>query len=288
MDTLRLTHPMMHGAAVRRCQEMLDGIGGKRVDADGIYGPATKAAVEAFQRIRGLAVDGICGPATWMALLKAADNLYMATPPRPGPKEGMIDLTNAHQPPRLAAGLRALDDIDGVTLHQTGCPMPSAPAGWSRLNAHVGVTQEGLLLLVNPPEMMIWHAQGLSRRTIGIEIEGNYRGLINKTNTLWKGGGPACHLNEAMLAALDRLFAWLRGTLGDRWRYVFAHRQSANSRMADPGEEIWRAVGLPWLAQRKATTGPSADYCCGTGRPVPREWGATTDVRYWCDAREKA
>jgi peptidoglycan hydrolase-like protein with peptidoglycan-binding domain len=35
---------------------------------DGIFGPVTKAAVEAFQKTAGLAVDGIVGPLTWAKL----------------------------------------------------------------------------------------------------------------------------------------------------------------------------------------------------------------------------
>jgi peptidoglycan hydrolase-like protein with peptidoglycan-binding domain len=36
--------------------------------ADGEFGPRTREAVRAFQRAKGLVVDGICGPRTWAAL----------------------------------------------------------------------------------------------------------------------------------------------------------------------------------------------------------------------------
>src|SRR5271155_1380989 len=40
-------------------------------DEPGIFGPATRVAVEAFQHRRGLRVDGICGPQTWNTLVEA-------------------------------------------------------------------------------------------------------------------------------------------------------------------------------------------------------------------------
>jgi murein L,D-transpeptidase YcbB/YkuD len=39
-----------------------------QVDADGIFGPGTEAALREFQRAKGLVPDGIAGPRTWTAL----------------------------------------------------------------------------------------------------------------------------------------------------------------------------------------------------------------------------
>ena len=57
------------GEAVRRAQRALRRTPNLSIVVDGIFGPATKAAVIAFQRGNPpLVVDGIVGPHTWAAL----------------------------------------------------------------------------------------------------------------------------------------------------------------------------------------------------------------------------
>ncbi len=67
LPTLR---PGMNGTAVTRVQEALKARGFYKDVVDGVFGPATEAAVMAFQRSVQLVPDGVVGPATWQALLR--------------------------------------------------------------------------------------------------------------------------------------------------------------------------------------------------------------------------
>jgi Putative peptidoglycan binding domain len=60
------------GAQVKALQKTLASLGFSPGTPDGDYGPATQVAVEKFQVAKGLAEDGIVGPATLAALQKAA------------------------------------------------------------------------------------------------------------------------------------------------------------------------------------------------------------------------
>jgi hypothetical protein len=300
-DVLHLKRPMMHGPAVKRVQEILDMLGFEPGDVDGIFGEASEGAVKGFQDASGLKVDGVCGPKTWDALCAAVDASSKDTGPMTdfmAELDRVHDIRKLHVPPRLASKktpTRPWRDIVGVTVHQTGCNMPIKPQSWSRLNAHFGITKEGLVVFANDPTMIIWHAQGLSRSTIGIEIEGNYPGVMNDPSTLWKGGGPECTLNPNMLYAVQQLFVllqWLFRMNRQKWTMIHGHRQSASSRMADPGEEIWKAIVLPWMKELdKERYNDARDggdlHCIGTGRRIPLEWAPNRTCPYRCPPRKQ-
>ena len=59
----------MYGEIVRRLQEVLKAYGFNCGNIDGIFGDKTYNAVVAFQKSRGLAIDGVVGYNTWKALL---------------------------------------------------------------------------------------------------------------------------------------------------------------------------------------------------------------------------
>ena len=60
------------GPEVAKIQTKLRGLDLYRGPIDASFGGGTEAAVRAFQQARGLAVDGIVGPATWKSLFRVA------------------------------------------------------------------------------------------------------------------------------------------------------------------------------------------------------------------------
>lgn len=106
------------GEAVADVQRRLSMIGlGPIADKPGHYGPATRAAVEAFQYRRGLRVDGICGDETWATLVEAGFHLgdrflYRRTPALRGD-----DVANLQQ--YLCALGFDTGKVDGIFGHQT-------------------------------------------------------------------------------------------------------------------------------------------------------------------------
>lgn len=280
-----LRRGIINSAAVRRLEEILDGLGYPIARISGTFGNELDGIVREFQRTHGLDPDGIVGPLTWAAL--EADVTREAHLPEPEP--WMVDIRGTHPPPRLhaeewftAPAMRP----DGVVLHQTSVRLSSNPERWKTLNAHLGIMSDGRVVLVNNPSMPIWHAQGLSA-CIGIEVSGNYYGVDGHDGTLFKPGGGPDHLSDAMRARERDLYDWLQrwfDAAGAKWQHVYAHRQATDSRRGDPGEEIWRWFGAPWCERLRRT---GIDYPCGlpgwrvgSGRPIPKEWGGHPADRY--------
>ena len=58
---------------IKQVQMALKKAGFYKGDIDGKQGPRTKEAIRAFQKARGLKVDGVVGKTTWQALSKYSD-----------------------------------------------------------------------------------------------------------------------------------------------------------------------------------------------------------------------
>jgi N-acetylmuramoyl-L-alanine amidase len=72
--------PAMHGDDVAALQSRLTEMGFNAGRVDGIYGEKTESAVKEFQRSVGIKVDGRCGPATIIALLRLTKIVSGGTP----------------------------------------------------------------------------------------------------------------------------------------------------------------------------------------------------------------
>lgn len=273
MITLKLTDPHMRGPAVRRVQELCDLFGFDTGANDGVYDPRTAEAVRLLQMELQLKPDGIYGPVTHRAAAEALAGKFKGKQDAAAALRIVVDITGTHPRPKNYSHQRRWNTIDGVTLHQTGCAMPNNPLGWGRVNAHYGLTREGVAILINDPLDMIWHAQGLSPSTIGVEIAGNYPGVLDRPETLWSGGGGPHNLTPEMIEGAERIRADIAERFelaGQPWAYLYAHRQSSATRRADPGEEIWRTIARPWCALSGCV--PHPNYRRGTGRGLPEEW----------------
>ena len=59
------------GQAVKDLQEALKALGLQPGPIDGVFGKKTEDAVKAFQQLKGIEVDGIAGPITWLNIDEA-------------------------------------------------------------------------------------------------------------------------------------------------------------------------------------------------------------------------
>lgn len=147
--TLRLTAPLTRGPDVSDLQALLR-TAGQAVDVDGVFGPGTEAAVEAFQTGRGLYADGVVGPATWAALgvsPPAAAEWPAADPNR----LDVVDVDFATEPGDSYARVRLRSDAAAAArsvvdaLERQGA-MASSSGGLRDLGATVGPNRSAVSL----------------------------------------------------------------------------------------------------------------------------------------------
>jgi hypothetical protein len=92
---------------------------GDKVTVDGSFGPRTQKAVLAFQTARGLAPNGVIGPATWVALLRYQPAFvhWWLHVPKPAPKRTTKPKTTAKKARAAADAAAAVPSLNaGVPL----------------------------------------------------------------------------------------------------------------------------------------------------------------------------
>ena len=111
------------GPAVARLQQQLKGAGFNPGAVDGEFGPATRAAVVAFQKDRGLVADGVVGPATHGALGRPAGGAAPSAPTQPG----RTNTPAPAAPSRAATG--TTPTVPAAGPERTGAPGAASPTG---------------------------------------------------------------------------------------------------------------------------------------------------------------
>jgi len=280
-----LDNPHMKGSTVRRWQEMLLAAGYKLPNwgADADFGSETDTATRQAQADLGLLVDGIVGPKTMDAM---HDKLSGAVSEPPASPMSIIDGVEVHDyrghapRPSNYSYDRTWDQIAGVVLHRTACHLGEKPERYFPVNAHIGVTLEGRLILAHRWEDMIWHGHAPSRWTIGIEFDGNPEGYPGYH---WKPGGGPHDITPEQVKAGDVLLKMLMDTFqakGEQFKYIYAHRQSSENRECDPGWQAWQKIAIPWMAKTGATPGDIGlqGTVFGTGYHISQHWDPRSPI----------
>jgi hypothetical protein len=191
-----------------------------------------------------------------------------------------LDVTGLH-PGTLRRGPRPWTQIKAIVLHQTAILLGPKPERWYTLAAHIGIPQDGRVILVNPPTQVIWHANSFNKSSVGIEISGNFEGVEGDPTTLWQPGGGPHRMNDAQMESARATVKWLVETIaanGGNIRFIYAHRQASTDRRGDPGSRVWQRVGL-WAQETLGLSDGGDDFAQG-GYAIPKARDPGRKARY--------
>jgi len=266
------------GQAVVELQERLLALGYAlpRWGADGDLGSETLDALTRFLVDHGDGYADLDAGAVSDWELGHVQKIFNALSwPVPVPGKVFYDLRREASR-KAVGGRRPWTKITGICLHQTACDFGAeSPRRWDTLGAHIGASREGNVFWVHDLEFVVYHGNELNGFTVGLECEGNYPGLDGDTSTVWQpGGGALMTVTPELAKAAQEAIRWICATVarhGGKVVHLFAHRQTAGSRRADPGEEIWKQVALPIMAELSLDDG-GPKFRIDNGRPIPEAW----------------
>ncbi len=161
------------GDDVAQLQQELRALG---FDREGTFGPATEAAVIAYQVSRGLLPDGIAGPVTLKAIQESATP---APSPPDNASEALVVDTTLRLSPREYVQQRFPKDL--IVLHHTAGGTAKSTFQWwessqGRIATAYIVERDGTIYEVFDPREWAFHLGiagtngAIDKRSIGIEI----------------------------------------------------------------------------------------------------------------------
>lgn len=214
----------------------------------------------------------------------------------PPPKNPVLKRANAPV-------FRAAHEIDTLVIHQaaiefgvgkwairkSGGDVELARARRALdVACHVMVFRQRYFVAAHPLTVYVNHANRLNGRSIGMEIDGRYSGLLDDPDTAaredlrttWKG--KPTELTEDTIETAKRACKWTVDEAkreGATLKYVMAHRQVNDNRRSDPGEGIWKSIVLDYVVSELGLE-PQRGSQWREGRPIPKAWDPKGDGPY--------
>jgi hypothetical protein len=152
-------------------QSKLNLLGAKPLlTVDGVYGPASQAVVKAFQKSKGLTVDGVVGAQTLAALGLTASSV---APSSPGTPAKAIDPNNIHVKAKAAAdAIPGLTPIQRAFMRSVGWHETDYGNGWGTTpppEGGAGSFNMGAITTTNPGPLDFKHVD--SRNDTGQVVQ---------------------------------------------------------------------------------------------------------------------
>ena len=180
--------------------------------------------------------------------------------------------------------------IDAIVLHQTAVRFGAAskqklPRRALNVACHAMAFLDGFLVWPVEPLWYIHHADRLNARSLGLEVDGVYPGLIGGKTGAQKETPLTDEVIKAARMGIKLLVEEGRRR-GCPIKYIFAHRQCDSWRRADPGEGLWRRVVLEYavpelqLVAQPRETFPHPKGPTRRGKSIPTRWDPNGDGKY--------
>ncbi|HLT36781.1 MAG TPA: N-acetylmuramoyl-L-alanine amidase [Enhygromyxa sp.] len=178
--------------------------------------------------------------------------------------------------------------IDSIVLHQTAIRF-SAPSNELLARRGLGVAchaiafYPGFVAWTADVLWYIYHADRLNARSLGLEVDGNYPGLIGGR----VANGKETPLTNAVVKAARmgvKLLVEEGRRAGCPIKFIYGHRQCDSWRRADPGQGLWQRVVLEYavpeleLIARPTETFSHPKGASRKGRPIPTSWDPDNGV----------
>lgn len=196
--------------------------------------------------------------------------------------------------------MRSPQAIDSIVIHQTACEFGVSKramklhgdAETARAHraldvaCHALAFRNGYYVASHDLRVHVNHGNRFNDRSLGLEIEGRYPGLMDDPSTVAREdlrstwGGEPTQLTDQTVATACAALKWLVDE-GMRYgmpiKYIYAHRQSSDTRRSDPGEELWSRVVLGYAVKELGLqTQPSLKL--GRGYTIPKQWDSMHGV----------